>query len=71
MLKKKVSEESEEQVDMKPNDKYQKVESYGDKNLVNTLKIDFKVDIPIYKGDIELEKLDNFHRYIRNLLHYV
>ncbi|CAL2266527.1 unnamed protein product [Prunus armeniaca] len=60
MLKKKVFEDSEDEDDTQANPTKKEVESGDNKNSIDTLKIDFKVDIPIYKGDVDPEKLDNW-----------
>ncbi|CAL2244416.1 unnamed protein product [Prunus armeniaca] len=59
-LKKKVVEESEDEDDIQVDPMTKEAESGDNKNSIDTLKIDFKVDIPIYKGDVDPEKLDNW-----------
>ncbi|KAI5348731.1 hypothetical protein L3X38_001618 [Prunus dulcis] len=58
-LKKKVAEDSEDEDDTQADSEKKEVESGENKNSIDILKIDFKVDIPVYKGDVDLEKLDN------------
>ncbi|CAL2259851.1 unnamed protein product [Prunus armeniaca] len=59
-VKKKVVEDSEDEDDIQADPTKKEAESGDNKNSIDTLKIDFKVDIPIYKGDIDPEKLDNW-----------
>ncbi|CAL2256726.1 unnamed protein product [Prunus armeniaca] len=59
-LKKKVVEDSEDEDDIQAYPTKKEAESGDNKNSIDTLKIDFKVDIPIYKGDVDPEKLDNW-----------
>ncbi|KAI5317452.1 hypothetical protein L3X38_037159 [Prunus dulcis] len=58
-LNKKVVRDSEDEDDTQAYPMKKEAESGDNKNSIDTLKIDFKIDIPIYKGDIDLEKLDN------------
>ncbi|KAM1507545.1 hypothetical protein TB2_016611 [Malus domestica] len=59
-LKKKIVEESEEEDDATTDVEEKEAKIGDDKYCVDTLNIDFKVNIPIYKGDIDPEKLDNW-----------
>ncbi|VVA37885.1 PREDICTED: mutant gag-pol poly [Prunus dulcis] len=59
-LKKKVVKDSEDEDDTQVDPTKKEAESGDNKNSIDTLKIDFKVDIPIYKGDVDPEKLDNW-----------
>lgn len=51
----------EDDDDNNPEIEDNKEESSGkNKTPVDTLKIDFNVDIPVYRGDVDAEKLDSW-----------
>lgn len=59
-LKKKDDGQNEEEEYVNPNIRDNKEEPTQDRNPKNTLKINFKVNIPMYRDNINAKKLDNW-----------